>query len=308
MVFQNPVAVDNAPYLLGEAPAAACVRDVRGAPTAVHLVPRPGAPASVEARSFLLPGFFVFHHANAYEEYSSATEGSTDSSGSAESPPASVTIDSIYYDSMPAVGREALAAQRLDPDAAFRPRLRRLELDLASGAVRVRRAFGGYLEMPSVAPEYSGRRHRFVYGYHSVFEDPSVGVAKVDVGGGGAAELWLPGARRFALEPVFAPRARADGAEAGEDEGWLICQLWDAERSCSEFIVLDAADLGAGPVAVVRLRAPLPSALHACWSESYYGPDDGGGGAPSAPVGAATPFEAARLRGVRRAVAPGAAA
>jgi carotenoid cleavage dioxygenase-like enzyme len=307
VVFQNPVFVDNAPYLLGQAPAAACVRDVRGAPTVVHLVPRPGAPPGVEARSFLLPGFFVFHHANAFEEYS--TDDSTkDLSCSAEASPTSVTIDSIHYDSMPAVGREALAAQRLDPDAAFRPRLRRLELDLLLGAVRARRSFDGYLEMPSVAPEYSGRRHRYVYGYHSVFEDPSVGVAKVDVGGGGGAELWLPGARRFALEPVFAPRARADGAEAAEDEGWLICQLWDAERSASEFIVLDAADLGAGPVAVVRLRAPLPSALHACWSESYYGPDVGGGGGAAAPVGAVAPSEAARLRGTRRAVAPGAAA
>lgn len=36
------VAVDNLPYILGRAPAAACVRWVEGKPTLLHLIPRPG--------------------------------------------------------------------------------------------------------------------------------------------------------------------------------------------------------------------------------------------------------------------------
>lgn len=45
-------AVDNVPYLLGRAPAAACVRWVPGKPTLLHLVPRPGR-TDAQARSLL---------------------------------------------------------------------------------------------------------------------------------------------------------------------------------------------------------------------------------------------------------------
>lgn len=50
-------------------------------------------------------------------------------------PTLQVVVDSIHYDSLPAVGKEALAAQGVDGDVAFKSRLRRLELDLGSGAL-----------------------------------------------------------------------------------------------------------------------------------------------------------------------------
>ena len=69
VIFQNPVTVANLPYLLGRAPAGSCVRWAPGAPTRVHLVPRPGAAAEdgrlLEPRTFVVPSTFVFHHANA---------------------------------------------------------------------------------------------------------------------------------------------------------------------------------------------------------------------------------------------------
>lgn len=48
----------------------------------------------LQARVLELPPFFIFHHANSYEEGGR------------------VVIDSIHYDSLPAVGREALAEQQ----------------------------------------------------------------------------------------------------------------------------------------------------------------------------------------------------
>jgi hypothetical protein len=162
-------------------------------------------------------------------------------------------------------------------------------------AQAVRRAFDGYLEMPAVAPAAQGLPHRYVYGYHSVFEDPQIGVAKVDTRGR-HVDIWLPGPRRFALEPRFVPRP---GGYA-EDDGWLVAQLFDSERGCSEVVILEAGDLGRGPVAVLRLRDALPSALHSCWAEEYYGPDGGGGDAAAAAAVNVVPFsaaEAARLRG-----------
>lgn len=114
ILFQNPVTVDNTPYLLGQAPAASCVRWVPNTPTLVHLIPRPSSAAHITYKTFTAPPLFVFHHANAYE-----TDGGK-----------RVVVDSIHYNSLPAVGREALAEQKVDPDAAFSSRLRRLDIDL----------------------------------------------------------------------------------------------------------------------------------------------------------------------------------
>lgn len=123
--------------------------------------------------------------------------------------------------------------------------------------------------MTSINDAYQGRRHRYVYGYHSVFEPgpapgqapaggsetsskggssskgassskggskgsqvsapqppvdaPQIGVAKVDTDTR-EVEVWLPGACQFALEPKFVARP---GATA-EDDGWLLCMLFDS--------------------------------------------------------------------------------
>lgn len=45
-----------------------------------------------------------------------------------------------------------------------------------------------------------------------------------------------------------------------------------AVTGTSQVVILDAQDLAAGPVAVLGLRRPLPSGLHGCWSEQYFGP------------------------------------
>jgi len=144
---------------------------------------------------------------------------------------------------------------------------------------RTRTAFDGYLEMPAVNPNSVGKRHTYCYGYHSIFEDPQIGIAKVNVEGG-LVEIWKPGPFRFALEPRFIPRRAEDESALGgkqekeqDDDGWLIAQLFDSKEMSSEVVILDARNLAAGPVAVMALREPLPSALHSCWSDVYYGPD-----------------------------------
>jgi len=149
---------------------------------------------------------------------------------------------------------------------------------------RVSTVFDSYMEMPIIDPRRRSHRHHFVYGYHSVFEDPQIGIAKIDVEGR-EAEIWQPGPFRFALEPQFIPRVQ--GVDQGEvdlkddrrverdddDSGWLIAQLFDSSTMRSEVVLLDAADLTKGPVALLALREPLPSGLHSCWTDEYYGPD-----------------------------------
>jgi len=267
IIFQNPVTVDNAPYILGQAPAASCVCWVPGTPTVIHLIPRPHVDEGIAStRSFAAPPMFVFHHANAYESDNGRR----------------VVIDSIHYNSLPAVGREASAQQTVDPEAAFTSRLRRVELDLETHVMRTRQAFDGYLEMPAVHPDVVGREHRFVYGYHSLFDEPGIALAKIDMELG-TVETWSPGPRRFCLEPRFIPRNnRKSGGPTPwgqpgwrEDDGWLIAQLFDSEKVSTEVVILDASEVGKGPIAVIALREPLPNALHACWTTAYYGPAAG---------------------------------
>lgn len=262
VVFQNPVTVNNLPYMLGQYPAASCVRWIPGVATVVHLIPRNTSDQSRRVMTFQAPPLFVFHHANAYEMQ--------DQRGHTR-----VIIDSVQYDSLPAIGKEALESQGVDPNAAFTSRLRRIDIDLESHMMRISKSFDGYFEMPSIHPSKVGTAHRYVYGYHSIFEEPSLAVAKVDcqASGGNETEIWCPGPHRFCLEPKFVPRSKANEVSPeNEDDGWLLTQVFDAETLTTDIVILDAANICQGPVAVVSVPDPLPSALHGAWSETYRGP------------------------------------
>lgn len=39
-------------------------RWVQDTPTLVHIIPRPGAPANLQPRTFTAPPAFIFHHGN----------------------------------------------------------------------------------------------------------------------------------------------------------------------------------------------------------------------------------------------------
>lgn len=245
VIFQNPVAVDNAAYIAGTAPAGSCVRWVPNTPTIVHIIPRPGAPPSCTPRTFSAPSCFIFHHANAYQSPDGAR----------------LVVDSIHYDSLPAVGKEAQQAQGVDPDVAFKSRLRRVEVDLATGQLRVLTHFSAYLEMPAVNEAVLGRPHRYVYGYKSDFDTPQIGIARIDTEES-KADVWMPGFQQFASEPKFVAKP---GAQA-EDDGWLITVMFDAGRRESYVAILDATNLAAGPCALLKHRRCIPSALHGFWA------------------------------------------
>ena len=84
-------------------PARPCPRRwVPNTPTLVHVIPRAGREADAAGRplrvhNFTAPPLFIFHNANAFQ----SEDGGQ------------ITVDSIHYDSLPAVGREALAEQQV---------------------------------------------------------------------------------------------------------------------------------------------------------------------------------------------------
>ena len=62
-------------------------------------------------------------------------------------------------------------------------------------------------------------------------------------------------------EPVFVPAH--DGAS--EDEGWVMTFVHDTATDSSRFVVIDAADMSAAPVASVALPQRVPNGFHGSW-------------------------------------------
>jgi carotenoid cleavage dioxygenase len=51
-----------------------------------------------------------------------------------------------------------------------------------------------------------------------------------------------------------------------EDDGYLVSFVTDLEADRSECIVVDAADIEAGPVCRILLPHRISSGTHACWA------------------------------------------
>lgn len=62
-----------------------------------------------------------------------------------------------------------------------------------------------------------------------------------------------------------------------EGDGWVLVTVHNAASGKGELAILDARDVGAGPVATIRLPHFLPGGLHACWTGEVFGAAAGEG-------------------------------
>jgi carotenoid cleavage dioxygenase-like enzyme len=164
------------------------------------------------------------------------------------------------------------------PDAEGRPgdpgamaaRLCRWTFDLSSAGNEFRREYLDDLaaEFPRIDERHAGRRNR--YGFYTCHatarargDDESVlydSLARFDFDTGERRMHTLP-AGDVMSEPVFVPRH----ADAAEGDGWLLAVAWRAQERRSDLLVIDAADVGAGPVAIARLPHRVPFGFHGNW-------------------------------------------
>lgn len=90
-------------------------------------------------------------------------------------------------------------------------------------------------------------------------------LVSVDLAEGAEVDAWQAPPRRYlGGEPVYLGPHPGSG-EAGQDEGLIAIQELDAEARASAFLLFDARDLAAGPVARLPLRSPVPPLFHACF-------------------------------------------
>ncbi len=144
-------------------------------------------------------------------------------------------------------------------------RLTRWTFDLAGGSDAIKRE--PIDDLAGEFPRFDERRAGLAYR-HGWFASNSRrpgstsfdGMAHVDLKSGARTVWELPGGD-FAGEPVFVPRK----AGAAEGDGWLVSLVYRGAEDQSDFVVLDAQDIAAGPIASARIPRRVPFGFHGNW-------------------------------------------
>ncbi|MQA95501.1 MAG: dioxygenase [Streptosporangiales bacterium] len=142
-------------------------------------------------------------------------------------------------------------------------RLYRWTLDPATGRATEEPLDDRPVEFPTLNDDRVGLGNRYAYAVTGSVTGPESdgdGIVKYDLPSGRATVHRLDDGLA-AGEAVFVPAA---GGTA-EDDGWLLSIVSDRAGRGSAFVVLDATDVEAGPVATVRLPRRVPAGFHGSW-------------------------------------------
>ncbi|CAK8996019.1 15'-oxygenase (ACO) (8'-apo-beta-carotenal 15, partial [Durusdinium trenchii] len=157
---------------------------------------------------------------------------------------------------------EVVELDTLEPN-----RFTRYEIDLPSQRWEKHELSDQHLDYPSINPAFSSNpAYRYTWCGISAMNGrtgPLQGLAKVDVTGAEATEMWLPPEEEFLGEVVFSPR---EGATA-EDDGYLLGFSAKGDRS-SDLLIFDAKTIQKGPICRLPVPAFLPHGLHGCFVPS----------------------------------------
>ncbi len=204
----------------------------------IGVMPRDGGDADVEW--FDIDPCYVFHPMNAYDEDDA------------------VVVDVPRHPTMFATEGELIEG----PNRGGPPALHRWTIDLTAGKVRDELVDERGQEFPRVNETLLGAKHRFGYSVGIETADAFDGAAylKHDFDRGTSAVHDF-GRGRAPGELVFVPAADS----TGEDDGWLMGFVYDATTDRSDYVILDAHDFEASPVATVHLPQRVPFGFHGNW-------------------------------------------
>jgi all-trans-8'-apo-beta-carotenal 15,15'-oxygenase len=151
----------------------------------------------------------------------------------------------------------------VDFDTIPAGQLMRCRIDLAAGTARSELLEPRTCEFAMVNPGKVGLEARFSWMAVTEAEQgnaPLQALEKLDLASG-ERQLWSAAPRGFVSEPVMVPRP---GASA-EDDGWVLCLVWNGARCASDLVILDAASLA--ELAVLELPLAVPHGLHGSWAQ-----------------------------------------
>lgn len=247
--FQAPLLFNPIPFVLGLRGPGQCISFQEKQPTQIIVIPRDGLS---EVKQLPAKVGFVFHHGNAWETETGELE-----------------VYSICYETFPTVDPDEDFLE-VDFNAYPPGQLWRFRLNLDAESAEGERVDGRSCEFPQVHPDWVGRRSRFIYlgaTHEPTGNAPLQAIWKVDLETGDR-QLWSAAPRGFISEPIFAPRPHS----TAEDDGWLLTMVFNAERDCSELVILDARNLEQGAIATLKLKHHIPYSLHGYFSSTCFLP------------------------------------
>jgi all-trans-8'-apo-beta-carotenal 15,15'-oxygenase len=190
-----------------------------------------------EAVRFTVEPFFQWHFANAFHQGDE------------------IVIDYVRFEDLAPLK----ALRSADSSAPFRDaRCHRAFVDPKRKTFRSEALSAQGCEFPRVHPEIEGRQHRALW----LVRGDLRAIIGLDPETGRATVYELP-AGQWASEPVFVPRP-GTGADR-ERDGYLMTLCHDDARDAGMVMLLDAQDIGAGPVARVWFRDYVTPAFHGHW-------------------------------------------
>jgi carotenoid cleavage dioxygenase len=216
------------PVLLGDFRSPVPIRWADDVPARIAVVPREGQNADV--RWFDVAPCTISHTVNAFEDG------------------AAIVLDAVR------------APRILRPHA-----LHRFRLDLASGGVSESELDPRFLDFPRVSPRVVGTRQRYattteLLDFTSDGGFTRTAVHKVDFQSRSSVTHDF-GPEAMPGECLIVPRPNG----GAEDDAWALLFVHRRDGSATEFVVLDAAQFDAPPVARIRLRGRVPFGLHGEW-------------------------------------------
>ena len=242
--LQNAVAFNPTGFVLGQKGAAQCLSSKPGEQGQFWLIPRSsGSAAGREPLQIAAPEGFVFHHLNAFEEGDE------------------LVVDSIYYADFPSIGPD-VDFRQVDFESIPEGQLVRCRINLIDGSVTSELLEGRTCEFAMVNPARQGLDAHVSWMAVAERErgnDPLQAIKKLDLRSG-EGRVWSAAPRGFVSEPVMVPRP---GATA-EDDGWVLCLVWNGARCGSDLVILDAASMA--EAAVLELPLAVPHGLHGSWA------------------------------------------
>lgn len=218
----------------------------RDKPSRFAVLPRHGSTDQI--RWFEAAPTFVLHFANAYEDGDE------------------IVLDGFFQHNptargVPRLPPELKGFETLDM-SVLEARAHRWRFNLTTGETREESLSERCAEFPMINGRHAGRRYR--YSYNAVCASGLFafnGLIKHDVDRGIEEVVSFPEGV-YVSEAVMAPRDDA----VDEDDGYVLTFSSDVARDLSECLIFDAKQIGAGPVARVRLPERIASGTHATWA------------------------------------------
>ncbi len=219
----------------------------RDQPARFGVLPRHGDNSSVQW--FDVESCYVYHMINAYDDGDEV-----------------VLVGCRVRDLIPATPTRDASIARLDT-IELQPLLHEWRLNRVTGGVKERALDDVPTEFPRTNDRLLGTRLRYSYNPRIARRSDVMfdGVIKYDLDTGASQTCsWEPG--WFGSEVVFVPNPAAAGGIAAnsEDDGWLVTIL-TKDGEASKAVVVDAADVAAGPIASVTLPQQVPIGFHAAF-------------------------------------------